>query len=74
MIKAFLIVTACLRSTNFTQCEPLTIIKITGPNPPYWCQLNRPAIASLFQTQVDDGWLTFTRCEIVDSSEGGGLE
>ena len=72
MIKVFLIVMACLEP-NYTACQRLTTVEVTGPDPMYWCLLNRPRAAMLWQLQIKDGWITFTQCQLVNTEKNGRL-
>jgi hypothetical protein len=72
MIKVFLLVVACMRP-DFTTCQQLMAEEITGPDPVYWCLLNRPFAAMLWQERMNDGWLTFTRCQLVNTEKNGRL-
>ncbi len=72
VIKIFLIVMACAKP-DFTLCEQIMAMKVTGPDPMYWCLLNRPRAAVMWQTRLNDGWLTFTRCQNVNPTKDGRL-
>ncbi len=72
MLKIFLIVVACARP-DFTACQQLMVEEITGPDSMYWCLLNRPRAAMLWQTRLSDNWLTFTRCQLVNPTKNGRL-
>lgn len=72
MIKVFLIVMACMRP-DFTHCQQLMAEEVTGSDPMYWCLLNRPRTASLWQARMPERWLTFTRCALVNAEENGRL-
>ncbi len=72
MIKIFLVVVACMRP-DFTECKMLMAEEITGFDPMYWCLLNRPRAAMMWQARAGDRWLTFTRCQIVNPTENGEL-
>ncbi len=61
MIEVFLTVIACMEP-DYERCQVLHEYEMSDW-PPYVCQLNRPYMASVWQTQVYDGWLTFTECE-----------
>ena len=71
MIKVLLVVWACY-APRYDQCQQLMSMEITGPDPMGWCLLNRPSVAMLWQTQVYDGWLTFTHCRRVDMEREPG--
>lgn len=73
MIKVFLIIMACWRP-DFVYCEQLMAIEIVEEvDPMYWCLLNRPAVVSKWQTKVNDGWVTFSRCQLVNPTKNGRL-
>ncbi len=62
MIKVFLIVMACVEP-DYTECQWLYAAEMYNPK---ICQLRRPMMAMGFQLDLPDGWLTFTRCELVN--------
>ena len=65
MLKVFLIVWACMEP-DYTRCEQLVATEIKREaDPMYWCLLNRPWVASMWQLRLNDGWLTFTKCQTV---------
>ena len=73
MLKVFLIVWACLEP-NYTDCEQLIATEIIRDvDPMRWCLLHRPAVAMLWQKRLNDGWLTFTQCKIVNPDKNGEL-
>jgi len=72
MIKVFLLVMACYRP-DFTYCEELMAEEIIASDPMYRCLLIRPAVASLWQLRLNDGWLTFTKCKLVNPTKNGRL-
>lgn len=69
MIKVFLVILACMKP-NYTACQWLDVVEM--PNPEI-CQLRRPTAAMFFQPGLPDGWLTFTRCELVNTEKNGRL-
>ena len=73
VIKVFLVVMACLRP-DFTYCEQVAATEITkAADPMYWCLLNRPWVSSMWQLRLNDGWTTFTRCQLVNTGKNGRL-
>lgn len=62
MIEAWMIIVACL-APNYTECVELDRIEFVDP---LMCQLRRPAAAAIYQLEMPDGWLTFTKCELVN--------
>ena len=73
MLKVFMIVWACLEP-NYTHCEQLMASEVTrGKDPMRWCLLTRPGMAALWQEKLNDGWLTFTKCQIVNPDKNGEL-
>lgn len=69
MIKVFLIVMACMKP-DFTTCERLAFVEMQDPE---LCQLRRPTAAMLYQLDLPNGWLTFTRCQLVNPEKNGRL-
>ncbi len=69
MIRVFLIIMACMEP-NFTTCERLASFMLPDPE---ICQLRRPEAAMAYQLDLPDGWLTFTRCQLVNSEKNGRL-
>ncbi len=69
MIEVWMVIVACL-APHYTDCEVLETVKFTDPER---CQLMRPAAAAFVQLNLNDGWLTFTRCELVNPEENGRL-
>lgn len=67
MIEAWMIIIACL-APNYTDCERLETIKFENSER---CQLLRPTAAAIFQLDLNDGWLTFTKCELVNPEKNG---
>lgn len=73
MIKVFLVIVACWQP-YFLYCQQLMAIEVIEEvDPMYWCLLNRPAVVSMWQTKVNDGWVTFSRCQIVNPTQDGRL-
>ena len=76
MIKVFLVVVACFQP-DFTRCVQLMAAEITNEaDPMYWCLLNRPATVALWQLRVDerlDGWITFSRCKLINTEKNERL-
>ena len=74
MLKVFLIVWACM-APNYLQCERVMAMEITKEDDPMrWCLLQRPWVASMWQRRLNDGWLTFTRCQFVTPAKDRRLE
>ena len=72
MLKVFMIVWACY-APEYTHCEQLSVTEIAREaDPMYWCLLNRPWTASMWQLRLNDGWLSFTECRRVSASNLGG--
>ena len=62
MLKVFMVVWACA-APQYERCEQLMSTEIVREaDPYYWCLLNRPFAAMLWQKRLNDGWLTFTQC------------
>ncbi len=69
MIETWMLIVACL-APHYTGCVMLEEIKFEDPE---MCQLRRPTAAMIFQLDLPDGWVTFTKCELLNTEKNGRL-